>query len=79
MQSPDGSIRILEPVALAGRIIYPVVRTHAWIGDLGGMISLKPCALLIREDKAWFFVSIDDSAPDISSLFSLHINETKDR
>ena len=79
MQSPDDTIRILEPVVLAGREIYPVVKVHSWIGKQGGMILGTPCALLILEDEAWFFVSVDDAVPDITSLFSLNTIETKDR
>ncbi len=79
MQNPDDPIRILGPVTLAGRMIYPVVRVHSWIGKQGGMILGNPCALLIREDEAWFFVSVDDTVPDITSLFSLNTIETKDR
>lgn len=79
MQSPDDTIRILEPVVLAGREIYPVVKVHSWIGKQGGMILGTPCALLIREDEAWFFVSVDDAVPDITSLFSLNTPATQER
>lgn len=79
MQSPDDTIRILEPVVLAGREIYPVVKVHLWIGEQGGMILGTPCALLIREDEAWFFVSVDDAVPDITSLFSLNTPATQER
>jgi len=79
IQNPDDTIRILEPVALAGRVIYPVVRIHAGIGQQGGMILVKPCALLIQEDEAWFFVSVDDTVPDITSLFSLNTPAIQER
>ena len=77
MQNPDDTIRILEPVVLAGREIYPVIRVHSWIGKQGGMIVGNPCALLIREDEAWFFVSVDDTVPDITSLISLINSDTE--
>ena len=77
MQNPDDPIRILEPVVLADREIYPVVRVHSWIGKQGGMIVGNPCALLIREDEAWFFVSVDDTVPDITSLISLINSDTE--
>lgn len=79
IQNPDDTIRILEPVALAGRVIYPVVRIHAGIGQQGGMILVKPCALLIQEDEVWFFVSVDDSVPDITTLISLLSIQTQNR
>ena len=79
MQSPDDTIRILEPVVLAGREIYPVVKVHSWIGKQGGMILGTTCALLILEDEAWFFVSVDDAVPDITSLFSLNTPATQER
>lgn len=79
MQSPDDTIRILEPVVLAGREIYPVVKVHSWIGKQGGMILGTPCALLILEDEAWFFVSVDDAVPDITSLFSLNTPAIQER
>ncbi|HOL40530.1 MAG TPA: hypothetical protein PLY78_01695 [Methanospirillum sp.] len=70
MQNPDDTIRILEPVVLADREIYPVVSVHSWAGKQGGMIHVRPCALLIREDEAWFFVSVDETVPDIPSHLS---------
>lgn len=79
MQNTYDTIRILEPVVLAGREIYPVVKVHSWIGKQGGMILGTPCALLIREDEAWFFVSVDDAVPDITSLFSLNTPATQER
>ncbi len=70
MQNPDEMIQVLEPVALAKRMIYPVVWIHSWREKQGGMMFIKPCALLIQEDETWFFVSVDDSVPDITSLIS---------
>jgi hypothetical protein len=79
MQNTYDTIRILEPVVLAGREIYPVVKVHSWIGKQGGMILGTPCALLIQEDEAWFFVSVGDSVPDITTLISLLSIQTQNR
>lgn len=61
IQNPDKDVKILSPpVILAGREIYLVVHVHAWAGEQGGIILVKPCALLIKEGDSWFFVPVDE-------------------
>jgi len=58
-----------------GREIYPIVKVSSWIGKWGGMLTVTPCALIINEENAWFFVSLCDEISSVEEMirnFSSH-------
>ena len=52
--------RLAAPVSMGGRLFVPVVRILTVSYERGGIASSTPVALLIREDGAWSFVSLEE-------------------
>jgi hypothetical protein len=68
----NSRIQILSPpIFLAGRELYLVVRVFVWTDPEGGILAVEPCALFIREDLSWFFVSFNNEISDIDILLSV--------
>jgi hypothetical protein len=61
MADPGGeSLSLACPVAWGGRLLVPLLRrVSLWHGG-GGMTLCTPVALLIEEEGAWSFVSLEE-------------------
>ena len=57
--SPRSSLRLAQPVAWGGRLFVPLVRILSISHERGGICLCTPVALLIEEEGAWSFVSLD--------------------
>jgi len=60
MPLPEGSrFSLAKPVALGGRLFVPLIRIFSFSHERGGICLCTPVALLIGEEGAWSFVSLD--------------------
>jgi hypothetical protein len=60
MPLPAGSsLRLASPFAWEGRLFVPILRTLSISHEKGGIYLCTPVALLIGEEGAWSFVSLD--------------------
>ena len=66
MPLPAGSsLRLAQPFAWGGRLLVPLVRILSISHERGGIVLCTPVALLIGEEGAWSFVSLDpDTTPE---------------